>query len=63
MPIESRQAMKNLPAAGIEPSTYWFGASLRIPVDHPRPLGHRLNPCLDVTSKRAIPHFTAVVSS
>ena len=32
-----------LPAARIEPTTSWFGASLRIPVHHPRPLGHRIN--------------------
>ena len=46
-PLELPPRMKNfllLPAAGIEPTTSWFGASLRIPVHHTRPLGPRISP-------------------
>ena len=45
-PLEFPPRMKTfllLPAAGIESTTSWFGASLRIPVHQLRPLGHRIS--------------------
>ena len=73
MPIESMQVRKGktvtvsspdawkpsllLQAAGIKPTTSWFGASLQIPVHHPRPSATEsvrviLVPVKDTVSKR-----------
>ena len=61
-PLESPPRMKTfllLLAAGIEPTTSWFAASLRILVHHPRPLGHRISVYYNsVDSVDTIQNFT-----